>query len=69
MLDVEVLGWRGYTWSAVVRPIGWTSSLRGLWGRLMVEECTLRNDILVVSVAFARHLLEDFYCGPPVQQS
>ena len=20
--DVEVLGWRGYTWSAVVRPIG-----------------------------------------------
>ena len=20
--DVEVLGWRGYTWSAVVRPVG-----------------------------------------------
>ncbi len=23
MLDVEVLGWCGYTWSAVVRPVGY----------------------------------------------
>ena len=22
--DVEVLGWRGYTWSVVVRPVGLT---------------------------------------------
>ncbi len=22
MLDVEVLGWCGYTWSEVVRPVG-----------------------------------------------
>ncbi len=24
MLDVEVLGWCGYTWSAVVRSVGCT---------------------------------------------
>jgi hypothetical protein len=23
--DVEVLGWRGYTWSTVVRPVGHTA--------------------------------------------
>ncbi len=25
MLDVEVLGWCGYMWSAVVRPVGCTA--------------------------------------------
>ncbi len=25
MLDVEVLGWCGYTWTAVVRPVGCTA--------------------------------------------
>ncbi len=25
MLDVEVLGWCGYTWSAVMRPVGCTA--------------------------------------------
>ncbi|XDV35840.1 hypothetical protein PO909_005711 [Leuciscus waleckii] len=28
MLDVEVLGWCGYTWSAVVRPVSCVISLR-----------------------------------------
>ncbi len=27
MLDVEVLGWCGYMWSTVVRPVGCTSNL------------------------------------------
>ncbi len=26
MLDVEVLGWCVYTWSAVVRPVGCTAA-------------------------------------------
>ncbi len=25
MLNVEVLGWCGYTWSVVVRPVGCTA--------------------------------------------
>ncbi|KAK5913557.1 hypothetical protein CgunFtcFv8_008080 [Champsocephalus gunnari] len=38
MLDVEVLGRCGYTWSAVVRLDVLPNSLKRLWRRLMVEK-------------------------------
>ncbi len=44
MLDVEVLGWCGYTWSAVVRLVGCTAKFSEMpWRRLMVEKLTLNS--------------------------
>ncbi len=65
MLDVEVLGWCGYTWSAVVRP----NSLKRLWRRLMVEKWTSNSwatalvDIAAVRMPIARSFKTCNICG------
>ncbi len=66
MLDVEVLGWCGYTWSAVVRTISrldvLPNSLKRLWRWLMIEKCTFNSqatalvNIPAVSMPIARSL-------------
>ncbi len=70
MLDVEVLGWCGYTWSAVVRPVGCTAKLSETpWRRLMVEKLTFNSwatalvDIPAVSMPIARSLKTCDICG------
>ncbi len=70
MLDVEVLSWCGYMWSAVVRPVGCTAKLsETLLERDMVEKWTFNSratalvDIPAVSMPIARSLKTCNICG------
>ncbi len=70
MLDVEVLGWCGYTWSAVVRPVGCTAKfsetpLETAYGRDMNIQFTATAlvDIPAVSMPIARSLKTCDICG------
>ncbi len=76
MLDVEVLGWCGYTWSEVVRPVAAKFSetllVNAVYHKpfgLMVEKLTFKSwatalvDIPVVSMPITRSLKTCDTCG------
>ncbi len=70
MLDVEVLGWCGYTWSAVVRPVGFTAKCTALVDIPAVSmpiACSLKTcDICgIVLCDKTAHFRVSFYCGQP----
>ncbi len=71
MLDVEVLGWCGYMWSAVVRPVGCTDKFSETPLEMAyVEKLTFNSqatalvNIPAVSMPIARSLKTCDICAP-----
>ena len=64
ILHVEVLGWRGCTWSAVMRPVGRTAIFsKMMLRRLMVEKLTLNSLATGLVDILARTLKTLDICG------
>ena len=54
---MEVLGWRGYMWSAVVNPVGLTAKFYKIVDKLaFVSVATAMVDIPAVSMPIAHSL-------------
>jgi hypothetical protein len=65
-LDVEVLGWRGYTWSAVMCPVGLTtkfSKTKFVEKLILHSLATALVDIPAVFMPIARSLITCDFCG------